>query len=155
MQSGIIVRKLRSERQQLCWQLCKQSDRHARNFSVGRGGIWQVCKEKENGTVRNVWEGLEKKGDWGEWHPWEKINCVLFYFAPHMNTHAYTHRTAWHGDSLLCWNFWLLVGWRMYIVASKLNSGFTFFLMEPQDVKKLLSGEVDIHRSCNNCTTWE
>lgn len=55
IQSGIIfLRKLRSKEEQLCWQLYKQSDRHARNFSVGRGRIWQVCKEKEKEIFRKV-----------------------------------------------------------------------------------------------------
>lgn len=99
-------------------------------FSVGRGRIWQVCKEK--GTVRNVWEGLEKNRNQAEWHPWEKISCALFcvilFFTEtqkymHMNVHIYSHKTAWYDNGLLYWNFWIF----MTFVTSIVNQHTLFF----------------------------
>lgn len=37
----------------------------------------------------------------------------------------------------------------------KVNTELAFFLLELQEVKKLLSAELGVRWSCNNCTEWE
>lgn len=122
----------------------EESGRYAKKKKMGQLGMREKAW-RQRGIRRRVASTTK-----------DKLRFILFCTKPHtymhMNTQTYTHRTAWHGDSLLYWNFWLLMVWRRYIVTSKVTSGFTFFSYGTTRCKE---APFRSYWSCNNCTKRE